>query len=266
MAARVTALYRYPVKGCKAHAASESPVEPRGLVGDRRWMIVDEQGAFVSQRGEPRLVAFDPAEHQDGLVLRAPGQPPLFVAAPPPAAPTLSADVWGTRSPVQPVPAADAWLGGWLGYPTRLVYQPDDGIRNVKPAQGTTPADHVSLADSYPLLLASESSLAHVNAHLDAPAEMLRFRPNVVVSGLAPFAELRLTGLRIGSVPFRAVKPCVRCNVVTLDPATGDRGKEPLRTMARLPETRTDEGVVFGMNLVPDGAGVVRVGDPVEVD
>ncbi len=265
MPVTVSALYRYPVKGCKAEPLDAAVVERRGLSGDRRWMLIDANGDFVSQRGEPRLTQFVAEPIQDGIRLQAPGVDLLHVDFPKADASVLTVDVWGTASSVRHADAADEWLLGWLGYPVRLVYQPDTARRSVKPARATTEEDRVSLADGYPLLLTNEASLAAVNTELGVPAEMLRFRPNVVVRGLNPFAELSLTRLTIGGVSFRAVKPCVRCNVVTLDPATGDRGKEPLRTMARLPQTRTDDGVVFGMNLVPDGEGTIRVGDRIEV-
>lgn len=259
----VTALYRYPVKGCAASAVDTLEVEPRGPLGDRRWMILDADDAFVSQRGEPRLTALRADLVPGGVVLRVPTRPPLCVSEPAGAA--FEVDVWGTPTVVRHAPGADMWLSDWLGYPARLVFQPGDARRPLKPARGTQPGDHVSLADGYPLLLANEASLEAVNAHLDAPAEMLRFRPNVVVRGLEPFAELELTRLTLDGVPMRAVKPCVRCSVVLLDPATGARGKEPLRTMARLPPTRGAGGVVFGMQLVPDARGRVRVGGSVEV-
>jgi uncharacterized protein YcbX len=259
----VSALYRYPVKGCAANPAEALDIEPRGPAGDRRWMILDADDAFVSQRGEPRLTALRADLAGVGIVLHAPGRPRLHVDVP--QAEAFEVDVWGTPTAVQHAPQADAWLEDWLGYSARLVFQPDEAHRPLKPARGTAPDDRVSLADGYPLLMTSEASLAAVNAHLPRPAEMLRFRPNVVVRGLPAFAELGLTRVVLGGVPFRAVKPCVRCSVVTLDPATGERSKEPLRTMARLDETRTPEGVVFGMQLVPDARGSVRVGDAVEV-
>ncbi len=228
-------------------------------------MLIDANGDFVSQRGEPRLTQFVAVPVEDGIHLHAPGADSLHVAYPQVDAASLSADVWETVSPVCHAAAADEWLSGWLGYPVRLVYQQADAVRPVKPARRTKDSDRVSLADGYPLLLTNEASLAAVNSELRAPADMLRFRPNVVVRGMDAFAELNLSRVVIGDLAFRAVKPCVRCSVVTLDPLTGDRGKEPLRTMARLPQTRTDDGVVFGMNLVPDGEGTIHVGDRVAV-
>ncbi len=177
----VTALYRYPIKGVRAQSVQSARVEWRGLAGDRRWMLIDSAGDFVSQRGEARLTQVAADLVDDGLVLHAPGADSLPVAFPESDAPALTVDVWGTASPVRHATAADAWLSGWLGYPARLVYQPDAAHRPVKLASGTSRGDHVSLADSYPLLLTNAASLVAVNAQLDSPAEMLRFRPNVVV-------------------------------------------------------------------------------------
>jgi uncharacterized protein len=128
----------------------------------------------------------------------------------------------------------------------------------VNPARAQ-PGDIVSFADGYPLLLISEASLADLNQRLETPLEMRRFRPNLVISGCEPYAEDRLRTLRIGGVSFRAVKRCERCMVTTVDPDTAERGREPLRTLARY---RLEEGKVwFGMNLIHDGPGRLSLGD-----
>jgi uncharacterized protein YcbX len=158
-----------------------------------------------------------------------------------------------------------AWLGGVLGVACRLVYLADAEARAVNPEFGA-PGDVVSFADGYPLLLCSAASLAALNAGLAVPVPMLRFRPNLVVEGAAAWAEYDWARVRIGGVVFRAVKPCDRCVVTTIDPETGLQPDpdEPLRTLKMF--RRDARGrVLFGQNLVPDGGGIVRVGDAVEV-
>jgi uncharacterized protein YcbX len=141
-----------------------------------------------------------------------------------------------------------------------LLYMPDSERRAVNPNRAR-PGDIVSFADAYPLLLISEASLAALNQRLDAPVEMRRFRPNLVISGCEPYAEDGFSALSIGPLTFRGVKRCERCVVTTVDPATAEQGKEPLRTLARY---RQSEGKVwFGMNLIHDGPGTLRLGDPV---
>jgi uncharacterized protein YcbX len=142
----------------------------------------------------------------------------------------------------------------------RVLYMPDSHRRPVNPARAR-PSDVVSFADAYPFLAISEASLADLNARLETPVGMDRFRPNIVVSGIAAYDEDRWQAVRLGTLGFRAPKRCDRCSVTTVDPTSGVRGKEPLRTLAKY---RLEEGKVwFGMNLIHDQEGVLAVGDPV---
>jgi uncharacterized protein len=165
--------------------------------------------------------------------------------------------------------AADAgdgaarWLSAALGRPVRLVWMPDGADRRTDPDYDPLGA-RVSFADGYPALLAGEASLAALNARLAVPLPMERFRPNVVVTGEAAFGEDTWRRFHIGAVPFDAVKPCARCAVTTIDQDTAERGPEPLRTLATF--RRGPSGVLFGMNVVHRGGGVLRVGDPVTVE
>ncbi len=162
---------------------------------------------------------------------------------------------------IEPSAKASRLFSDHLGREVRLVYMPDDTQRPVKPERGR-PGDLVSFADAYPLLMISEESLAGLNARLADPLPMERFRPNVVIAGGEPHAEDDLGPFRIGDVTFRNVEPCDRCSVTTVDPATGERGKEPLKTLA---EYRKRDGQVwFGTNLIHDGRGKLSVGDAIE--
>jgi len=137
---------------------------------------------------------------------------------------------------------------------------PDSERRVVNPERAR-PGDIVSFADGYPMLLISEASLSDLNRRLDEPLEMRRFRPNLVIAGAEPYSEDGMAALRIGEVTFRGVKRCDRCVVTTINPDTGEKGKEPLRTLAKY---RLEDGKVwFGMNLIHDGSGRLKLGDPV---
>jgi uncharacterized protein len=259
--AHVSALARYPVKSCRGHALERATVEPWGLAGDRRWMLVDPDGGFLTARRHPRLLQVEPEVDGAGLVLRAPGAPPLRTTA---SGPAVEVEVWGDRVPAVPADdAAHAWFSAHLGAPVRLVHLADPTRRPVDPGHAR-PDDRVSFADGFPLLLATEASLAALDGLAGGPAlAMARFRPNVVVAGTAPWAEDGWTGVRVGAAAFRAPKPCGRCVVTTLDPATGARGREPLAALAV--HRRRGAALLFGVNLVPDTPGaVIRVGDPVE--
>jgi uncharacterized protein len=265
---RLASIHTYPVKGCHRVDQDAAGVEPWGLADDRRWLLTDDDGRMLTQREEPRLTQLRPAAADGGLILRAAGRAPLRVVAEP-GEPT---EVRVRSDPVLAIPAgggaADAWLSELLDRKVRLLYLDDATRRPVNHGYGR-PDDRVSFADAYPVLLASTSSLAALNDWIvEGGAEalpMARFRPNVVVVGAAPWAEDGWLGrrVRIGSVTFRAPKLCDRCVVTTTDQETGERGDEPLRTLARY--RQWDQKLWFGLNLIPDGTGELRVGDEVTV-
>jgi uncharacterized protein YcbX len=260
---RVASLHTYPVKGCHRIDHDRSVLEPWGLAGDRRWLIVDPDGVFITQREEPRLALIQVAETDSGLDLSAKGC--SAVGVPMPQGKTTRVRVW--RSEVDATPAglaADAWLSAFLDRDVRLVWL-DDPTRRPADPEFSGPGDRVGFADGYPLLLTTTGSLEQLNAWMGRPLPMARFRPNVVVETREPFAEDAWLGrrLRIGGVVVRAVKPCGRCVVTTTDQETGEREREPLRTLARY--RNFDQRLVFGMNLVPDSVGPIAVGDDVTV-
>lgn len=264
MDAIVSALHVYPVKSCAGIALERSAVEARGLRDDRRWMIVDEQHTFITQRTEPRLALVAVAFHGDELVLRAGDLDELRVPVQPPTgAPRRRVQVW--RDEVEAIDCGSVaahWLSRWLGSAVSLVFMPDDVRRAVKP-QYSLPSDIVSFADGFPLLIASTSSLDDLNARMDAPVPMDRFRPNIVVSGCEPWAEDGWRRIRVGNLEVRVAKACERCVVTTTNQRTAQRGVEPLRTLARF--RRRENDVLFAQNGVPDAPGSIAVGDAVTV-
>ncbi|WBB82165.1 MOSC domain-containing protein [Micromonospora sp. WMMD882] len=270
---RVAALHTYPVKGCHRLDHDAARVEPWGLAGDRRWMIVDADGVGVTQRRHPALATLRPTLRSGGLVLRGPGHPDLDVPEPTGGEPTPARTFRHRKFDVEARaagPAADAWLTTALGHPVRLVWLARPTRHIARGDRRHDPGDQVSFADAYPLLLTVTASLDALNGWLAeadaAPAPMARFRPNLVVEGAPAWAEDGWTGrdLRIGDSVFRAAGGCDRCAVTTVDQETGTRtGQEPLRTLAR--HRRIDRAVVFGLNLVPVAVGTVAVGDPVRL-
>lgn len=265
MTVTLTGIRRYPVKSCRGHDLDAATVEPWGLAGDRRWMLVDDDGAAVTARTHPRLVLLTPELRDDGLLVRAPGAEPLLVPVPEPG-PLVDVGIFADTVAATPAaPAAGAWFGAMLGVAVRLVHLDDPRRRPTDPRYGLD-TDVVSFADGFPLLLTTQESLDDLNHLIDGPAPaMTRFRPNVVVAGAPAWAEDGWQRIRIGDSSFRAVKRCGRCVLTTIDPETAETGPEPLRTLAR--HRRWDGKVWFGINLVPDTPGsVLRVGDPVRID
>ncbi|GAA0718234.1 MOSC domain-containing protein [Dokdonella soli] len=264
MTPTLSAIHVYPIKSCAPLTCGEAAVEPRGLEGDRRWMITDPHGKFLTARQHPRLTLIRAAPKGDALALEAPGMPGLRLV-PPAVGARIETTVW--RNTVQALPAAapaDAWISAYLGSPARFVYMDADCARSVNPDYGQ-PGDEVSFADGYPLLLISQAALDALNARLAQPVPMLRFRPSIVVAGTGPHAEDGWKRIRVGAVEFEVVKPCTRCVFTTVDFERGafDPSGEPLRTLTTY--RRTPMGVTFGQNLIPRGRGTLRVGDELEV-
>jgi uncharacterized protein len=258
---RIVSLHVYPVKACGGIEVPRADVEARGLAGDRRWMIVDDAGHFLTQREHPELCMVRTAFAGDALTLTYQGRA-LEVPRASAVGERMRVTVWSSEVEAVEHTAARAFVSGVVGRAARLVYMPDDTRRAVTSARGL-PGDIVSFADGYPLLLASTSSLADLEARAGVTLGMERFRPNVVVDHDVPFAEDSWRTLALGNVPFRAPKACDRCVVTTTDQATGERGKEPLRTLATF--RKWDGQVWFAVNLAPDGTGPLAKGDPVTV-
>jgi uncharacterized protein YcbX len=261
----VAALWFYPVKGCagiEVPAGAALEIGARGPAFDREWMVVDAAGRFVTQRDEPRLARVRCALQAGALVLDAPGAAPLRVplAA---AGEARRVQCWAAAcDALDQGEAAARWLGEFLGAPRRLVRMAPGFERVVNPERSPQRAT-TAFTDGYPFLVIGEASLADLNRRLAAPLPMNRFRPNLVVRGSEPYAEDGWRRIRVGRLEIEIVKPCDRCAVTTTDQATGERGPEPLATLARY--RRVPEGVLFGQNGVHRGTGALRVGDPIEV-
>ena len=253
----------YPVKSAAGIALSTARVDPRGLAGDRRWMVVDEKRAFLTQRTHPRLALVSVAIAGDGVILTAPWMPALTVPVPRPGATAIRVRVWDDVCDA--VPTGDepaAWLSRIVGVACELVYMPEAFHRPVA-ARGPAPPAEVAFADAFPFLLISEGSLADLNRRLEHPLPMNRFRPNLVVRGCAAYAEDGWRQITIAGIVFHVVKPCSRCTTTTVDQGTGERGREPLATLATY--RRVNNEVLFGQNLVHEGIGQLAVGDEVLV-
>ncbi|WP_353229568.1 MOSC N-terminal beta barrel domain-containing protein [Novosphingobium sp.] len=266
MTLRVVALHRYPVKSMGGQALTSARVEPRGIAGDRRWLMVTPQGRFLTRRELPVMALLHADPVDGGITLSHRDGGAISVAEPDHAQP-LAVQVWG--DPVMAHDAGDAaahWLSTRMGRAVRLVHMPDTAHRPVDPAFGHV-GDHVSFADGYPLLVAVVESLDALNARLPVPMPMARFRPNLVIAGASAFAEDGWHCLCIGDVTLRVVKPCTRCVVTTQDPDSGavTDPLEPLKTLKAMGRVMASVRAepIFGTNAIPDGPGTITVGDAV---
>jgi uncharacterized protein len=271
----------YPIKSLGGMSVPEAIVDEKGFRYDRRFMLVTPSGDFMTQRTNHHMALIDVAidrynEPNATLQVWHRSQPDNVLTLPlTPSSnnlgETLPVSIWDSEN----VPAtlvsdeADRWFSDALGKSCRLVYMPDSTRRTVDPAyahhdeQGRPSV--VSFADGYPYLLIGQASLDDLNQRLPQPVEMLRFRPNIIVSGSQPYEEDAWQHFQIGEVNFYGVKPCARCVLTTIDPATGQKGKEPLHTLATYRQWK--HKILFGQNVLPDTntGSILRVGQPTKV-
>lgn len=261
---KLSAIYYYPIKSLTGIQTSRAQVVHRGINHDRRWMLVDGDGKFITQRQCPRLTLVTVVPAGNGWLINAPGEPDLQLVRPEPEAATRPVIVW--RDTVQAQTsgaAASKWFSRFTGIAgVQLVYMPETSSRRVDQAFAAN-NEVVSFADGFPFLLISQASLDDLNSRMSDALPMSRFRPNLVVDNTAAFAEDGWKRIQIGDLSFQVAKPCSRCKVTTVDPFTAEMGKEPLKTLASY--RRWDNEVWFGMNLVHEQTGMLRVGDEVEV-
>lgn len=262
----VSQLFSYPIKSAAGNAQSQLSLGPKGPLGDRRWMVVNQHGKHMTQRQYARMCLLDVVVDGDGLILDTPTMPTCRVAAA--GGEQTLAQVWSDT--VVAIDAGDevaAWLTDFIGKTARLVYMPDSTERIVAktPRQSDSeyPQPTVGFADAYPLLVASDSSLADFNRHLSQSITMDRFRPNIVISGAEAWAEDSWRTLRIGDVTITLVSPCSRCVMPSIEQRTGNKQQEVLDALNQ--HRRWDRQTWFGQNAIHDRAGTLCVGDVVEI-
>lgn len=258
-------IYVYPIKSLGGIRLEAAEVEERGLQYDRRWMLVDDAGVFLTQRKLAEMALLRVALLPDGLQVthRHKDLYPLHIPYENRGLSSTLVTVWDDICFAYFVSReANRWFSEALGTSCRLVYMPDNSIRLIDPNYAKH-GEKTSFSDGFPFLLASQASLDDLNRRLEQPLPMNRFRPNFVVTGSEPFAEDAWKTIRVGSVMFYAPKPTARCLVTTTDQDTAVRGAEPLRTLSSF--RKKENKILFGQNLIGLSTGKVRVGDPVRV-
>ena len=268
----VTGLFRYPIKSCRGQAIPVAGFDARGVVHDREFVVVDATGKFLTQRQVPRMALIVPEIVPGGLRVSAPGMEPIAFARQVEGR-RIAVEIWKDEAGgVDQGDAIAAWLSAFMGRSVRLARMAADHVRQVDQTYAR-PEDQTGFSDGYPILLVSEESLVELNRRLaeqgEATLPMDRFRPNIVVSGIAPNDEDTWGDIRIGgdgaggAMTLHGVKLCARCAITTTDQQTAETGKEPLRTFAGY--RKFPRGVMFGQNMTFDGTGSIAVGDGVAV-
>ena len=266
--ARISALYRYPLKSARGEALATATLSVTGFEGDRQWLLVPPAGRFIPQREAPRLALLQAEIEAAALRLAAPGLAELRFAHDESAL-ARRVEIWGDVCAAFDAGDETARaLSTWLGRECRLVRFDPAQRRVCNPAWTGSQQAVTAFADAYPLLLIGTTSLVDLNRRLGRELPINRFRPNLVVECLEPYAEDRIDELRCGDVVLRAVKPCDRCVITTTDQGRGERdGDEPLRTLKTYRYDAKLRGVTFGQNLiiVAGQGGTLRVGEALQL-
>lgn len=253
-------IFIYPIKSLGGISFDSTVVEERGLKFDRRWMLVDEHGRFLTQREHSQMALINVSITKEGLFVKhKKNNSSLHIPSEPQTKDFVKVIIWDDLcSAVRISKEIDMWFSDLLGFKCSLIYMPDEQRRLVE--KKYIEEEHiVSFADAYPYLIIGQSSLDDLNARLKTALPMNRFRPNFVFTGGNPYEEDNWKEFIIGNVKFKAVKPCARCIITTTNQDTAERNNEPLKSLSEY--RKVDNKIMFGMNVISKSKGVVNVGD-----
>ena len=263
---RVSELYIYPVKSLGGIAVDSATLTDRGFQLDRRWMLVDDNNEFLTQREYPKMALLQTAITTDGVLVSHKNNAAENILIPfsPSTTTTINVKIWDDTCAATPVSEEiDRWFSRMLGGKCKLVYMADDCHRIVDQRYAINKDDVTSFSDAYPLLIIGEESLNDLNRRLQQPLPINRFRPNIVAAGTEPYEEDVMEEFRINGVRFYGVKLCARCAIPTIDQDTAEKSKEPTKTFASY--RTSGNNVYFGQNLLYEGTGIISIGDEIEI-
>jgi uncharacterized protein YcbX len=257
-------IYVYPVKSLGGFPVAQWPVDKTGLQYDRKWMLIDETGKFLTQRRLPKMALIKTRIEEGLLWLQAPGHDEIALPLNSQEGEEITVKIWRDECIAKSTnQQADEWLSSFLSHPCRLVYFPETQVRQVDQDYAFA-TDQTAFSDGFPFLIISEASLQALNQAMSLNLSMIRFRPNLVVANCESYAEDYWRQITINTIRFRLPKACSRCSVPTIDPETALGGREPLVTLARLRRWQND--VYFGQNALHDDTGVLSVGSEVHLE
>jgi uncharacterized protein YcbX len=261
----LTEIWIYPIKSLGGIRLKEAKVLKKGLALDRRWMLVDDQGVFLTQRIISTMALFKLSLGSDELIITFNGDQHehRISTNTPPSGQTEQVKIWDdTVDAMEVATAASAWFSEKLKMKCRLVSFPEEKPRAVD-SNFKINDDHVSLADAYPFLIIGQQSLNFLNSKLEIPLPMNRFRPNFVFAGGEPNVEDTWRDFTIGNNQFVGVKPCARCVLTTVNQDTAEKGIEPLRTLATY--RKKENKILFGQNLIAVNHQTIKEGDIITI-
>ena len=258
-------IYTYPIKSLKGIALSSAKIENYGLQYDRKWMLINDENGFMSQRAYPQMALLKVSLFSDHLQVRHTTQDKLIniPLEENKSSETVNVKIWDDMCEAKLLPDdINQWFSEALEINCKLVYMPDNYQRKVD-GNYAKEGEVTKFSDGFPYLLIGQSSLDDLNSRLKKPVTRDRFRPNLVISGFEPYAEDEWKVIQIGETMFRVAKPCARCRITTIDQDTAETGKEPLKTLSGY--RMKDNKVFFGQNLLNLSGREIRTGDEVKI-
>ncbi len=262
---KVSQLNIYPIKSLGGIPLKSVHITDRGFEYDRRWMLINENNDFLTQREFPAMALLQPAITTEGLRVFNMNRDNGFIIIPftPATNKRIATNIWGVPcTPLHVSEAADKWFSEQLQTQCRLVYMDDDTQVAVNEAYNINNS-LTSFSDGFPILMISESSLDDLNSKASEAVPMNRFRPNLVISGAGAFEEDSMNEFMINGIVFYGAKPSARCVLTTIDQATGKKGKEPLKTLSLY--RKLDNKIYFGENVIAASKGMISVGDELTI-
>ncbi|MEO8886275.1 MAG: MOSC N-terminal beta barrel domain-containing protein [Mucilaginibacter sp.] len=261
---KVSEIYIYPIKSLGGISLQQAEVTDRGFKYDRRWMLVDANNHFLTQREFPAMALLKVGLTHNGLLVTyTKDQANILIPFEPLKQEFFEVTIWDDTCTAQAVSdEADKWFTGILGFKCRLVYMPDETKRHTD-INYTSGKEITSFADAYPFMLIGQASLDELNGRLNQPLPINRFRPNMVFPGALPFDEDIMDEFVINNIPFNGVKLCARCVITTIDQTDAFKRKEPLKTLSTY--RSKNNKIYFGQNAVHSGTGIIKVGDELKI-
>jgi uncharacterized protein YcbX len=259
----VTHIFIYPIKSLQGVELDKADVLQKGFKYDRRWMIVDSENLLVTQRTHPKLSQIKLEINGESIILGYEGKEDITIPLILSSGDPLRVTVWNDEvDAISENSAVSDWISSTVGMSCKLVFMPENGQRLINPNKARN-GEHVSFADGYPYLVLGQASLDDLNSRLDIELPMNRFRPNIVVKGTTPYEEDSWVDFKIGDLLFYGTGACKRCVFTTIDQVTGQKGAEPLKTLATF--RKEGKEVIFGLNAIATDDGVISVGDELVV-
>lgn len=266
MSANIKSLHIYPIKSLGGITLSSTKVERRGFQFDRRWMLIDENGRFISQRENHQLALLQPEIHGEKMTI-VDGSHQLETLTFPLAEPIteeIKVTIWDDECTAKPLDiAVNEWFSTFMSKPVQLVYMYEGSRRITDQRYAPKPDDVVSFADGYPILITCQRSHDLLSEKVGYEIPFNRFRPNIILEGLEAHEEDALAEIELGKLKLFGVKPCARCVMITIDQQTGQQGKEPTKTLSTY--RKVGQKILFGENFIPDAEGQLSIGDELKI-